>query len=726
MKMHLHREYNQMSYINNIKNRLLNSKNPFFQGLNAHILYYPTPINLSYSWGFGSQVGLFFALQLVTGILLAMHYTCHTTLAFSSVDHIMSDVQYGYIFRYAHANGASMIFILLYLHIARGLYYQSYLNSPWLWVSGLVLFLLMMATAFIGYVLPWGQMSFWGATVITSLVTAVPVVGDDIAYWIWGGFSINNATLTRFFSLHYLLPFLILGIILLHLVLLHVEGSACPQAHNRTVDKITFHPYFTYKDGFMFTFSLLFFVFLVFYYPNYLGHTDNFIPANPLVTPPHIVPEWYFTPFYAILRACPSKIGGAISMLLAILVLFILIFYGNIWNRAYATVGVFSSLHKFMFWCFVSIFLILMYLGCMPAAAPFITYGRIFSILYFAYLIIVIPTVLWLDNQILNGNYERSAPLRTASAAKTSEHTIDKKSPVTRGRYWPLLANYFIQFVVAGAVISYLSPLIVVEIKEGGLAVTFLCLATFFILPTVSFYVMPVLNWFGRLAWSCLMAAIRTWLSLPLVALVWETLRFEYIKNNCISDILINNEWWKITMPPTMQVRLDVVNRYVADLAIRFPDLNTETLAQYHHNVLVTWIDYGSEATSCVKIRYAESGLKLTLQVWVDSPVSNASTLLSGALALCCVAAPVLKVAIGGNSLLAAAERVLYWTSSSSWYSRLCTQILERFVHSNPAANAVVEANKYILSRDILPHNRKVVDVCVEAVDTVMAFIKSG
>lgn len=388
----------------NITNRIICSKQPLLQALTAHVLNYPTPINLNYAWSFGSQVGLFFALQLVTGILLAMHYTPHVDLAFASVDHIMTDVQFGYIFRYAHANGASMIFILLYLHIARGLYYQSFLSSPYLWASGLVIFLLMMATAFIGYVLPWGQMSFWGATVITSLVTAVPVVGEDIAYWIWGGFSINNATLTRFFSLHYLLPFIILALVLLHLVLLHVEGSTCPQSHNKTVDKITFHPYFTYKDAFVFNLSLLFFIAVVFYFPNYFGHSDNFIPANPLVTPAHIVPEWYFTPFYAILRACPSKIGGAISMLLAILVLFVLVFYGRIWSRSYATIGAFSSMHKFTFWCFVAIFLALMYLGCMPASAPFITYGRVFSTLYFVYLLVVLPLTLWFDKEITSKN----------------------------------------------------------------------------------------------------------------------------------------------------------------------------------------------------------------------------------------------------------------------------------------------------------------------------------
>lgn len=266
-------------------------KSPYATILSNHIFYYPTPINLNYAWSFGSLVGLFFGLQLVSGIFLAMHYTPHIDLAFMSVEHIMSDVNAGYIFRYFHANGASAVFIFMYLHIARNLYYQSYVTRPRLWYTGLVIFLLMMATAFIGYVLPWGQMSFWGATVITSLVTAVPFIGEEIAYWIWGGFSINNATLNRFFSAHYLLPFIVTGIIMAHLVELHTEGSTEPTTLPTTPSKIRFHPYFSYKDAFIFTFCFSLFGLLVFYWPNLLGHSDNFIPANPLVTPAHIVPE---------------------------------------------------------------------------------------------------------------------------------------------------------------------------------------------------------------------------------------------------------------------------------------------------------------------------------------------------------------------------------------------------------------------------------------------------
>lgn len=384
--------------------RILNGKKTILNTLSNHVTYYPTPSNINYNWSFGSLVGIVFALQIITGIFLAMHYTAHVDLAFASVEHIMTDVKWGYTFRYFHSNGASMIFILMYLHVGKGLYYQSYITRPFLWYSGLVIFLLMMATAFIGYVLPWGQMSFWGATVITSLVTAVPVIGEDIAYWIWGGFSINNATLVRFFSIHYLLPFLIVGIILSHLVLLHTKGSTHPLLTSNHGDKITFHPYFSYKDAFILTITFVFFTWLVFFYSNLLGHSDNFIAANPLVTPAHIVPEWYFTPFYAILRACPDKIGGAISMLAAILILFLLPTYQNFFSKNKLIVISFSPLHKLFFWLFVAIFFILMFLGSNPAAAPFIKLSKIFTILYFAYFLIFIPILTLFDDFAMDKN----------------------------------------------------------------------------------------------------------------------------------------------------------------------------------------------------------------------------------------------------------------------------------------------------------------------------------
>jgi quinol-cytochrome oxidoreductase complex cytochrome b subunit len=382
----------------NINKRTINGPKTIAAAISEHVLFYPSPINLNYIWSFGSLVGLFFALQLLTGIFLAMHYTAHVDLAFDSVVHIMNDVKNGWLIRYMHANGASMVFILIYCHIAKGLYYRSYLYSRrYLWWSGIIIFILMMATAFIGYVLPWGQMSFWGATVITSLVTAVPFVGENIAYWIWGGFSISNATLVRFFSLHYLLPFLITAIILLHLVLLHKSGSTEP-TQTINPDKIPFHPYYTYKDGFSLAICLLLFILLVFFYPNLLGHSDNFIKANPLVTPAHIVPEWYFTPFYAILRACPNKLGGVISMGAALLILFLLPFYTIAWRSVPSAI---SPFYKFSFWCFFFIFLTLMFLGGQAAAAPFVMCSKIFTFLYFGYFMIILPCFDILEQRLI-------------------------------------------------------------------------------------------------------------------------------------------------------------------------------------------------------------------------------------------------------------------------------------------------------------------------------------
>jgi len=385
---------NRGTIINNLS--IINSTNSIKSIISNHFLYYPTPININYAWSFGSLAGLFFAIQILTGIFLSMHYTAHVDFAFQSVEHIMTNVKNGYLLRYMHANGASMIFILLYIHIARGLYFQSYLGSrKWLWWSGIVIFLLMMATAFIGYVLPWGQMSFWGATVITSLVTAIPFIGENIAHWIWGGFSVSNATLIRFFSLHYLLPFIVTGIIFIHLILLHETGSSNPIT-TYSLSKIPFHPYFTYKDMFIFTGALVFYFFLVFFYPNLLGHSDNFIPANPLVTPEHIVPEWYFTPFYAILRACPNKLGGVISMLAAILALFLL----PLFKKTYQTIPtIYSPIYKILFWLFISNFLVLMFLGGQPAAAPFVLFSKLFTVTYFVYIIGSFGLVQWFESK---------------------------------------------------------------------------------------------------------------------------------------------------------------------------------------------------------------------------------------------------------------------------------------------------------------------------------------
>ena len=268
--------------------------------IDSHIINYPTPINLNYMWSFSSAAGLCLITQIITGIFLAMHYTPHIDLAFDSVEHIMRDVKNGWLIRYSHANGASMFFIVVYLHIFRGLYYGSYISPrAQLWMSGVFIFLLMMATAFMGYVLPWGQMSFWGATVITNLFSAIPLIGQSIVEWLWGGFSVSNPTLNRFYSLHYLFPFIISGLTIVHLSLLHKDGSNNPLGINQNVDTISFYPYFYVKDLFSFFIFVFIFSFFVFFYPNVLGHPDNYIPANPLVTPPHIVPEWFFLPFYA-------------------------------------------------------------------------------------------------------------------------------------------------------------------------------------------------------------------------------------------------------------------------------------------------------------------------------------------------------------------------------------------------------------------------------------------
>ena len=414
-----------------IENRLINKKRGVFTVVSNHIFNYPTPITLNYAWSFGSLLGLFFSIQLATGIFLAMHYNSEIDHAFSSVVHIMNDVYSGYLIRYMHANGASMIFILMYIHMARGLFFRSYLGRrKFLWWSGVILFLLMMATAFIGYVLPWGQMSFWGATVITSLVTAVPVVGENIAYWVWGGFSVNSATLNRFFSIHYLLPFVITGIIFLHLILLHWVGSTNPtQQAIESQTVVPFHPYFTVKDSFIFTVTLMVYIILVAYYPNVLGHSDNFIPANPLVTPAHIVPEWYFTPFYAILRACPNKLGGVIGMLSAILVLLLLPFL-KINNNVIPPLT--SPIYHVAFGLFAANFLILMFLGGQPAAAPFVISSKIFTITYFYYLLCFAATYNFLAKVEIDPKSVRNLTIEERAQNRKNSHEKRRKAGVTR------------------------------------------------------------------------------------------------------------------------------------------------------------------------------------------------------------------------------------------------------------------------------------------------------
>jgi ubiquinol-cytochrome c reductase cytochrome b subunit len=375
------------------------NKNRFLGILNSHLVDYPTPINVNYFWSFGSTAGFCLVIQLLTGIFLAMHYTPHIDYAFNSVEHIMRDVNNGWLIRYLHANGASMFFIVVYCHIFRGLYFGSYIKPrESLWCSGVFIFLLMMGTGFMGYVLPWGQMSFWGATVITNLASAIPLVGPSIVEWLWGGFSVDNATLNRFFSLHYLFPFIIVGLVLVHLALLHESGSNNPLGITKGSSVISFYPYLYVKDLFAFLILIFSFSFLIFYFPNFLGHTDNYIPANPLVTPPHIVPEWYFLPFYAILRSIPDKLGGVLAMLAAILVLLLLPFinFSNIRSNK------FRPLFAFTYWFLVADFAILGWIGQKPVETPFIEVGMLATFLYFFILLILFPFIGVLEDYLIN------------------------------------------------------------------------------------------------------------------------------------------------------------------------------------------------------------------------------------------------------------------------------------------------------------------------------------
>ncbi len=358
-----------------------------------HTAEYKTPKNLNYAWNFGSLAGIALVIQIMTGIFLAMHYTPHVDHAFDSVEHIMRNVNYGWLIRYMHAVGASMFFIVVYAHIFRGLYYGSY-KSPreLVWFMGLLIFLSMMATAFMGYVLPWGQMSFWGATVITQLFSAIPLVGDGIVTWLWGGFSVDNPTLNRFFALHYLLPFVIVGIVLLHIVALHHHGSGNPTGVEvkTSKDTIPFHPYYTVKDFFGFGIFFLLFAYFLFFKPNMLGHPDNYIPANPMVTPAHIVPEWYFLPFYAILRAIPDKLGGVIAMFSAIIILFFLPWL----DKSKVKSATYRPMFKKFYWVFVLNGIYLGYVGGQPADDVFFSItGKISTFYYFAHFLLVLPLV---------------------------------------------------------------------------------------------------------------------------------------------------------------------------------------------------------------------------------------------------------------------------------------------------------------------------------------------
>nr|ADA72091.1 cytochrome b [Paramesotriton labiatus]ADA72092.1 cytochrome b [Paramesotriton labiatus] len=369
---------------------------PLLKIINNSFIDLPTPSNISYWWNFGSLLGVCLITQIITGLFLAMHYTADTQSAFSSVAHICRDVNHGWLMRNIHANGASFFFICIYLHIGRGLYYGSYMFKE-TWNIGVILLLLVMATAFVGYVLPWGQMSFWGASVITNLLSAIPYVGGSLVEWVWGGFSVDKATLTRFFAFHFLLPFLIAGVSIIHLLFLHETGSNNPTGVPSDQDKVSFHPYFSYKDLLGFLLALLTLVLIALIMPNLLVDPENFIPANPLMAPPHIKPEWYFLFAYAILRSIPNKLGGVIALLMSILILMFIPMLHTSKQRSL----MFRSTSQILFWLLVANTLILTWIGGMPVEPPFTEIGQIASILYFLLFIIMIPLIgLW-ENKLM-------------------------------------------------------------------------------------------------------------------------------------------------------------------------------------------------------------------------------------------------------------------------------------------------------------------------------------
>ena len=387
--------------------RWIDQRLPVFTMMQKEYGTFPTPRNFNYFWNFGALAFINLFIMIATGIFLAMNYTPHTAYAFDSVERIMRDVNFGWLLRYIHMNGASMFFIVVYIHIYRGMYYGSY-KAPreLLWMLGVTIFLLMMATAFMGYVLPWGQMSFWGATVITNLFSAVPLIGPEIVTWLWGGFSVDNPTLNRFFSLHYLMPFVIMGVVFLHVAALHVTGSNNPLGiePKGPQDTLPFHPYYTIKDSVGVVAYFALFAALVFFVPNYLGHADNYIPANPLVTPAHIVPEWYFLPFYAILRAVPDKLGGVVLMVGSILVWFVLPWLDTSKVRSMR----FRPVARIFFFLWVASFFVLMWCGAKPAEQPYVLISQLATAYYFAWFLVVLPVL---------GRLERPLPLPESIAA---------------------------------------------------------------------------------------------------------------------------------------------------------------------------------------------------------------------------------------------------------------------------------------------------------------------
>ncbi len=386
--------------------------------LSDHLKEYPTPKNLNYWWTFGGILTFCLVAQIITGVILAMHYVAHSDLAFASVEHIMRNVNYGWLLRYFHANGASMFFLAVYIHIFRSLYYGSY-KSPRevIWIIGMIIYFLMMMTAFMGYVLPWGQMSFWAATVITNLFSAVPFIGESITNWLWGGYAVDNPTLTRFYALHYLLPFLIFGLVILHIWALHIPGNNNPigiELKKPSKDTVPFHPYIVIKDLFALLLFLIVFAFFVFYAPNILGHADNYIEANPMVTPTHIVPEWYLLPFYAILRSVPDKLFGVIVMFASIFVLVILPWL----DTSKVKSAIFRPLYKQFYWILVLDVIILGYMGAMPAEGLYLLVARVATAYYFAHFLLILP-ILGKKEKTLNVPLSLTEPVLGGSTKES-------------------------------------------------------------------------------------------------------------------------------------------------------------------------------------------------------------------------------------------------------------------------------------------------------------------
>nr|WKK30255.1 cytochrome b [Ancistrocerus oviventris] len=364
-------------------NQSILNKHPLLKMFSNSLIFLPTPLNINYWWNLGSLLGLCLMIQILSGLFISMHYSPSTDQAFNSIIHIMKDINYGWMARLIHMNGASLFFICLYIHIGRGIYFKSFMLIE-TWSIGVIIFLLTMATAFLGYVLPWGQMSFWGATVITNLISAIPYLGKSIVEWIWGGFSVNNPTLNRFYSLHFILPFIILILVIIHLMFLHLTGSNNPMGTNSNLNKIIFHPYFSSKDSISFIIIITMFLIFIFQNPYFLSDPDNFIPANPMITPTHIKPEWYFLFAYAILRAIPNKLGGVLALLMSILILL----YLPLINKTKFNSPKFNPINQLFFWIFCSSFMMLTWLGGKEIEYPFIQLSQIYSIIYFSFFIL--------------------------------------------------------------------------------------------------------------------------------------------------------------------------------------------------------------------------------------------------------------------------------------------------------------------------------------------------